>query len=99
MSKTVTTHVRKRGVLGKVFKWCFVLFNILMAFWFFAGFFSVGGQVASETNAARQVGGAIGATIGLAMVFGIWIVGDLILGVLVLATRGKMISFQEQISK
>jgi hypothetical protein len=96
VAKTITTHVRKRGVFGKLFKWGFVLFNILMAIWFFGGLFSVGGQVASETSTARQVGGAIGVTLGLTMVVGLWLVGDLILGVLALATRGKMISVEQR---
>jgi hypothetical protein len=97
MARTVTSHVRKRGALGKIFKWAFVLFNIAMAVWFFGGLFSVGGQVANETNTARQVGGAIGVTLGLAMVLGIWLVGDLILGVLALATRGKIVSVEERV--
>ncbi len=96
MTKVVTTHIRKRGIFGKLFKWGFVLFNILMAIWFFGGLFSVGGQVANESNTARQVGGAIGVTLGLSMVVGLWLVGDLILGVLALATRGKMISVEQR---
>jgi hypothetical protein len=97
MARTVTSHVRKRGVLGKIFKWTFVLFNIVMAIWFFGGLFMVGGQVANEADTARQVGGAIGVTLGLTMVLGIWLVGDLILGVLALATRGKNVSVGERV--
>jgi hypothetical protein len=96
MAKIITTQYRKRGIFGKIFKWGFVLFNLLMALWFFGGLISVGGQVATETDTARQVGGAIGATIGLTAILGLWLVGDLILGVLALATRGKIVTIEQR---
>ena len=45
-----------------------------------------GMEVMSE---AEKAGTAIGAGIGMAMIFGIWVFGDIILGLFVLITRPK----------
>ncbi len=78
----------KRGLFGKLIKWSFVAFNVLMAVWIFAGV-----QGASESMAgmsgAEQTGATIGTGIGVALLLGIWVIGDIILGLLVLFTRPK----------
>lgn len=78
----------KRGIFGIIFKWTFILFNILMCFWLLSYFGSIG-DTASSSNEAAQVGTAIGATIGTSMILGFWVFGDIILGILVLFTRPK----------
>ncbi|WP_421196690.1 hypothetical protein [Aeromonas enteropelogenes] len=78
----------KRGFFGKLFKWGFILFNLLMAFWLFSYWGSVSDMM-QGANDAEKVGGAIGTTIGTSMIFGIWGFGDVILGLFVLFTRPK----------
>jgi hypothetical protein len=87
----VRREVSDRTIFGKFVKWTFVAFNILMIFWVIAGF-----NVASETmqdtvNDAEKAGAAIGSTIGMGMIFILWALGDIILGMFVLFTRRKKI--------
>lgn len=79
----------KRGIMGKLFKWVFILFNILMIIWLFSYFAQVGELSSAATSDAEKTGAAIGATMGTGMLLGIWVVGDIILGLLVLFTRPK----------
>lgn len=78
----------KRGFFGKIFKWGFIGFNILMAIWLFGGMGAAtdGMDAMSE---AEQAGTAIGAGIAGTMILGVWVVGDIILGLFVLFTRPK----------
>ncbi|QJT21670.1 hypothetical protein IBG34_04770 [Aeromonas media] len=78
----------KRGFFGKLFKWGFILFNLLMAFWLFSYWGSVG-EMMHDTSEAGQAGAAIGGTIGTGVLISFWGFGDLILGLLVLFTRPK----------
>lgn len=75
--------------MGKIFKWLFILFNVLMALWVIGGFLTVGDVVTTAQSDAEQAGAAIGATLGMGMLLGFWVVGDIILGLLVLFTRPK----------
>lgn len=79
----------KRGFFGTLFKWGFIAFNILMAIWVFSYWGTVGELSSTATSEAEQAGAAIGATIGTGMLFGIWVIGDIILGLFVLFTRPK----------
>ena len=93
MSTIVRTEKYQRGVFGTVFKWAFIAFNILMVAWLVTGMNSVS-QMTANSDAARA-GHAIGATIAFSMVLGIWMMGDIILGVLVLLTRGDKIVVEQ----
>ncbi len=89
MSKTIQIETRQRGIMGKIFKWLFILFNILMFVWIIGGVLNVSGlETANEYEAA---GAAIGTAIGVSMLVGLWACGDIILGMLVFFTRGKKI--------
>jgi hypothetical protein len=79
----------KRGFFGKLFKWTFILFNVLMAFWLFSYFGSIGEIVSTSESEAAQAGATIGATIATSMIMGFWVFGDIILGLLVLFTKPK----------
>ncbi|MBT7558804.1 zinc ribbon domain-containing protein [Candidatus Woesearchaeota archaeon] len=78
----------KRGFFGKLVKWGFIGFNIIMLIWLVGGMGAAtdGMEAMSE---AEKAGTAIGAGIGMAMIFGVWVVGDIILGLFVLFTRPK----------
>lgn len=69
-----------RSIMGKIIKWVFILFNLLMIW----SVFIAGGTV-SEMEGAEAVGGAIGT----GMIIGLWVFGDIILGLFVLLTRPK----------
>ena len=77
-----------RSTFGKLVKWSFIIFNILMLIWLVAGMGSAteGYEAMSE---AEQTGTALGAGIGAMVIFIIWAVGDFILGLFTLLTRPK----------
>jgi ssDNA-binding Zn-finger/Zn-ribbon topoisomerase 1 len=79
----------KRGVFGKICKWAFIGFNLLMALWLFSYWGSVGELTDSATSDAEMAGAAVGATLGTGLLFGFWVMGDIILGLFVLFTRPK----------
>lgn len=72
--------------MGKFFKILFWLFNALMVFWIYAG---ISGNSASmkSMQGAELTGAQIGTGIGVMMLVMIWVVGDIILGLMVLMTR------------
>ena len=74
-----------RGFFGKIFKWLFILFNVFMAFAIYSGVSGVSEVVEKDTT-----GGAIvGAGIGISMLLGLWVMGDIILGAFVFFTKPK----------
>ena len=79
----------KRGFFGKLFKYSFILFNVLMAWWLVAGVGAASEGIQSAGSTAEQAGAAIGTGIGAAMIIGLWVFGDIILGLFVLFTRPK----------
>jgi len=78
----------KRGFFGKLFKWSFIGFNILMAIWLVSGMYSATEGI-QALSGAEQAGAAIGTGIGAMLILGVWVVGDIILGLFVLFTRPK----------
>jgi hypothetical protein len=56
----------KRGALGKLFKWSFILFNALMLFWLVAGFNAASEKTQALTG-AEQAGAAIGTGIAVTL--------------------------------
>lgn len=85
------TQLRKlrRGPVGQIFKWLFILWNILMLIWLISGLVSV--SRIDTTNAYEVAGAAIGASIGATFIVVIWIFGDIILGLFALLTRPKAV--------
>ena len=78
----------KRSFFGNLFKWVFIAFNVLMAIWFIFGM-GAATEGMEGMSEAEQAGTAIGAGIGGALILGIWVCGDIILGLVVLFTRPK----------
>lgn len=78
----------KRTVFGKIVLWTFILFNILMAVWTFGGLSNNVSEM-SNLSGAEQAGAAIGTGIGVALLLGIWVAGDVILGLFTLFTRPR----------
>lgn len=88
--KVVQTETRKRGFFGTLVKWTFILFNILMVAWLIGGI-NAATEGMDTMSGAEQAGVAIGTGIGAFMIMTIWAIGDVILGIMVLLSRGKKI--------
>jgi hypothetical protein len=95
MAKIIRTEVRKRGFFGHIFKWLFILFNILMLVWLVAGIANIGDLMNKTAGEAELAGAAIGSAIGVSMVIFIWMAGAIILGLFTILTRGKKTIVEE----
>ncbi|EKM3640643.1 zinc ribbon domain-containing protein [Salmonella enterica] len=84
-----TLKKAQRTIIGKVIKWLFILFNILMILWVIFGLGGAGDIYSSAQSSAEQAGAAIGTGLAIGMIATIWVVGDIIIGILVLLTRPK----------
>lgn len=76
-----------RSLVGSVFKWWFIIFNLLMVFWIF----SIGSATdeaidESESEFDEDVN-AIGGGIAMTMVCGVWFIGAVIFGMLAMVTK------------
>lgn len=79
----------KRGFFGKIFKGLFILFNILMVIWLFAGLVNVGEVIDGAATESEQGWAAVGGTIGVGLLLVFWVLGDIILGLLTILTRPR----------
>jgi hypothetical protein len=88
----VRREVSDRTTFGKIIKWLFILFNLIMAFAMVKGCAAASSAVtASPQGSAEQAGAAIGTAIGTGMLMMFWVMGDIIIGMFVLFTRRKKI--------
>ena len=77
----------ERSFLGSIFKWWFIIFNLLMIFWIF----SIGSETGeaieeSESEFDEDVNAAAGG-IAMTMVCGVWFIGAVIFGMLAMVTK------------
>lgn len=79
----------KRSLFGKIVKYTFIGFNILMLVWFIGGMASASKGIENATTEAEQAGAAIGAGLGAIFIIFIWIAGAVILGIMAFLTRAK----------
>lgn len=77
----------KRSIMGKIFLWLFYIFNALMLLWLIAGITAV--PDTQQMDEFEKAGTAIGTGIGVMAIFTIWVIGDIITGLLALMTRPK----------
>ena len=75
--------------MGKVFKWLFIIFNLFMLYSLLVGFGGGAEVMNSAVTDAEKAGAAIGTGLGLSMILGLWVIGDIIIGLFVLFTRPK----------
>ena len=95
MAKIIRKETRKRGFFGWIFLLLFIAFNALMLLWLVAYWSQLSGTTAASE--AEQAGRAIGGAIGSGMLLSIWAMGDIILGIFVLLTRGRKTIIEETV--
>ena len=79
----------KRGPLGQIFKWCFILFNLAMAWWFVAATLDMGGSIDPDANEAQRAGAGAAIAVVWSFIGLWWIVGALVLGLFTMLTGAK----------
>lgn len=89
MNNQTQLQKTKRSVFGKIIKWAFIGFNILMAIWLISGMASASESISQTTNDAEQAGAVIGTGLGAIMIIFLWLAGAVILGIMTLLTRPK----------
>ena len=99
MARIIRKEVRKRSAMGKVVKWTFIGFNILMLAWFIGGMGAASDVVGTAASDAEQAGAAIGTTLAAGMLLTLWAIGDVILGIFVLLTRGEKTIIDETVEE
>ncbi|MFT3810185.1 MAG: hypothetical protein QM698_09735 [Micropepsaceae bacterium] len=82
---------RLRGVGGTIAMIVFWLFNALMLAWLIAYYAQIGATWKTIDSDAGRAGAAIGTTLGTGIIFMWWVIGAVIFGALMLATRGRKI--------
>ncbi|MCL6684106.1 hypothetical protein [Sphingomonas alba] len=97
----VRREVSDRTAFGKVVKWTFILFNILMLGLLLLSCKTNSDAIANASSQAEYADAATaGATIGAGLVSGtlifLWLAGAVILGLFVLFTRRKKIIETEE---
>jgi hypothetical protein len=97
-TKIVRTEKTVRGPFGKLVKWAFILFNIVMLCSVLAFCAHVGNVVNESASDAETAGAGIGGALGSGFLMMIWLVGDVVLGMFVLFTKGKKIVTEETIA-
>lgn len=98
MSRIVRTEVRKRGFFGKLIKYAFIAFNLLMIVFFIMGIDGLSEGAKDLQSDAEKAGYGLGAALGMGALLLIWALGDIILGLLVILTRGKTTIIEEHVS-
>jgi hypothetical protein len=98
-TKVVRTEKTVRGLFGKIVKWSFVGFNLLMLLWVLSYCSFVGKAASSAATDAEKVGTGIGSILGSGMLLFIWMFGAVVLGIMTLLTRGKKIIVEETVAE
>ena len=89
MENQTSNKIPQRSFFGKLIKWTFIGFNLLMLLWLIVGVGGASKQIAEASNEAEKAGGAIGTGLGAMMIIFIWVAGAVILGLFTLLTRAK----------
>lgn len=97
MARTVTIETRKRGLFGKIFKWTFIIFNLVMPIWLVSYWATVGETMKQVGSEAARTGATIGATLGTGFIVFFWAAGAIVLGLFTMFTRGKKIMTTETV--
>jgi TM2 domain-containing membrane protein YozV len=91
----IRRETRKRGFFGIIFRILFYAFNIFMLLWVSVLWYGLA-NLTGQHDIRNPATGAAGLA-GTGMIAIMWLLGDAILGALVLMTRGSKIVVEEQI--
>ncbi len=97
MAKIIRTEKRRRGVFGQILKLIFILFNVAMLIAVISGLNNVGNYTQTLNSQAEISAAGTGAAIGIGFIIVFWAAGDVILGLLVMFTRGKVSIIEETV--
>ena len=95
MVQVIRREVRKRGVFGKLLKFLFIAFNLLMLVWLVSYWVQVGSVFNTVNSDVGRTGVSIGATLGTSFIIFFWAAGAIILGLLTMFSRGSKILIEE----
>tara|TARA_Y100000590_G_C15403280_1_gene894678 strand:+ start:447 stop:839 length:393 start_codon:yes stop_codon:yes gene_type:complete len=76
-----------RSLLGNIFKWWFVIFNILMVVWIGSAINTTDEAIQDSEDEYEEAGAAVGGTIATGFICGIWFIGAVIFGMLAMVTK------------
>lgn len=93
---TVRREVSDRTIFGKIVKWLFILFNLFMIFALFRGCAATNEVIMNAQSEAERAGAGIGTALGIGALLMLWVMGDIIIGIVVLLTRRKKIIETEE---
>ncbi len=88
---TITTETRKRGVFGWLVALLFWGWNALMAWGLLSGLAKTADSYPAINSEAGRAGAAIGTALGVGTILFFWVAGTVILGLMMLFTRGKKV--------
>lgn len=101
LHQVVRREVHKRGPFGKVIKFLFIAFNIVMLIWLITYWVQVGSMrnelvlTNKDFSHAADAGAAIGTAIGTTILMFVWAAGSTVLGFLTMFSRGEKLIIEE----
>jgi hypothetical protein len=90
-SMVVRREISDRTLVGKIFKWLFIIFNAIMLIALVRGCSATNEVMMNAQSEAERAGAGLGTVLGIGMLLTLWVFGDIILGLFVLFTRRKKI--------
>ncbi|MDX5558875.1 hypothetical protein [Escherichia coli] len=81
--------MQKWRILFLLIKWIFILFNIFMIYTLLVGLGGTSEIINNATSDAEKAGAVIGTGLGLITIGSLWVIGDIIIGILVFLTKPK----------
>lgn len=97
MATVIRTEKRKRGIFGTIVWWAFLAFQALMALVLYHAITGAADVAQTATDAGGRAGAAIGGTLAAGFLLMVWLIGSLILGIIVLLSRGKTVTTERTI--
>lgn len=91
VKRTIQVERRQRGFFGRIFQILFWLFNILMLIWLFTSLAGMGEVATKATSDAEKAGAGLGIIVGLGIILWTWLIGGLVFGLMMYASRGKKV--------
>lgn len=95
---TITVAKRKRGLFGWIIVAAFWLWQLFMGICLVSGLSSTSDQYIRSKDSFEQAGTTIGATIGIMFLLTVWALVSIILGLMLLFTRGKTVSITREVA-